>query len=126
MCSRSWRRAQTPLHQLHVRMRPTTLSRKSILLPLFRSRRIKRWTSWSSSAFREVRAANQMNRRPRLDDEAPMKTANPNNSLVTCGLVAVALALMLQPTRSEAQRSGVQQAIKVHGDWVIEVRNPDG
>lgn len=51
-----------------------------------------------------------------------MKTSNPNNSLVMRGLLGVALALMLQAD------SGLraQEGVTIHGDWTIEIRNPDG
>jgi hypothetical protein len=55
-----------------------------------------------------------------------MKSANPKNNLVMRGLFAVALALLLQPAAGHAQSGVMQQGVKVHGDWVIEVRNPDG
>jgi hypothetical protein len=39
---------------------------------------------------------------------------------------AAALSLVLAVTPASAQSSGAPEGIKVHGDWTLTIRNPDG
>jgi hypothetical protein len=41
-------------------------------------------------------------------------------------LAAVALAAILAVPAAAAEKGGSGEGIKVHGDWTIEIRNPDG
>jgi hypothetical protein len=71
-----------------------------------------------------------MGRSARFDFDFSRRRYDMCTKLKNCkhGLMAIVstVALLASGTAANAQTGGPGEGIKVHGDWTIEVRNPDG